>query len=304
MAFLSLLTVDNMSPTFATLSGLGLSCGYNKLKTYDLTESIDRPFKGVEIDVNFSLNFNIMALFIVLPLLISAVSKVLSKTILKHRLNLLTLIGQYSIFEYTFYGYLFNAYIINSAFIVELAYFSKASNAAAQSIGLVFGLAFMAVGIVYVILFLKEAKFFGEFKTKFLVDEFGQKFYLIIAAERLLTSILVVSMVSLSFQNVFLAIVPAALLAIVAKKQPYVGKQKCLRPILNMSISIAIQLVYLGSNLSNDPRGPLALYGPLAIVFLVFACIIYNLYYLVQDLKDALLKLQNFRQEYNEYTNE
>jgi hypothetical protein len=71
---------------------------------------------------------------------------------------------------------------------------------------------------------------------------------------------------------------------------------------LNLAISIAIQLIYLVNNLSADPKSIPALYGPIAIILLVFACIIYNIYYLVQDLKDALLKLQNFRREYNEHT--
>jgi hypothetical protein len=159
-----------------------------------------------------------MTLFVLLPLISAALCKLLARTILKNRRNLLTLIGQYSLFEFTFYGYLFNAYIINASFLVEVFFFGLARNTAAQSAGLIMGLLFVAVGVVYVILFRRESKFFGEFKTKFLIDSFGQNFYLIITAERLLTSILLISTVPLFYQNVFIALIPAALLAVIAKK--------------------------------------------------------------------------------------
>lgn len=94
-----------------------------------------------------------MALLVALPLLTAAISKLLANTILKHRFNLLTLIGQYCLFEFTFYGYLFNAYAINSAFIVALVYFSQAKDTTVHSVGLIFGLAFIVIGVVYAILF-------------------------------------------------------------------------------------------------------------------------------------------------------
>lgn len=101
-------------------------------------------------------------------------------------------------------------------------------------------------------------------------------------------------MISVPFQNVFLALIDAALLAVIVIKQPYIGKRKCLRPILNTSIRMAIQLLFLSNNFSSDPKSIFALFGPIIIVLLVFICILFNIYYLVQDFRDSLLKLQNF----------
>jgi len=92
LTYLSLITTDNMSPTFMNLNGLGLSCGYNKIRPYDFSEGVDRPFKGIQFDINFGVNYNIMVIMIVLPILICLISKLLSKTLLKNRQNLLTMI--------------------------------------------------------------------------------------------------------------------------------------------------------------------------------------------------------------------
>lgn len=45
LSFLSLLTLTDVSPSFASLSYLGLSFGYNKVGSYEMGQSIDRPFK-------------------------------------------------------------------------------------------------------------------------------------------------------------------------------------------------------------------------------------------------------------------
>lgn len=92
ITFFSLITLDKMSPTVSALSGLGLSCGYNKLQNYDISQKIEVPFKGIEWDASFLLNFNIMSLFVILPLLISLIAKILIKCNVKKYQNIITLI--------------------------------------------------------------------------------------------------------------------------------------------------------------------------------------------------------------------
>jgi len=46
LTYLSLLTLDNMSPSFNQLQNLKISCGYNKLQNYKIDKSIDRPFNA------------------------------------------------------------------------------------------------------------------------------------------------------------------------------------------------------------------------------------------------------------------
>jgi hypothetical protein len=66
-----------------------------------------------------------MALMVILPILIALLAKILSKTCLKNRQNLLQMIQGYSLFEYTLYGFLFNSYIVFTSFMVNLIFLSK-----------------------------------------------------------------------------------------------------------------------------------------------------------------------------------
>lgn len=92
IAYLSMISLDLMSPTFAALSVLGLSCGFHKFEDYNMSQSIGKPFKGVELDLFFLKNYNIMMLLIFIPLLLALVAKILEKTCLKSRKNLLKII--------------------------------------------------------------------------------------------------------------------------------------------------------------------------------------------------------------------
>lgn len=62
-----------------------------------MSQQINKPFKGLEIDLQYIKNFNIMFAMILLPLLVALISKILSKTCLKSRSNLLDAISSYSI---------------------------------------------------------------------------------------------------------------------------------------------------------------------------------------------------------------
>ena len=48
LTFISTLTLQNLSPTFNALESLAWSLGYNKLKSYNYSESIDKSFKSAQ----------------------------------------------------------------------------------------------------------------------------------------------------------------------------------------------------------------------------------------------------------------
>ncbi|MCB0369344.1 MAG: hypothetical protein KDD45_07790 [Bdellovibrionales bacterium] len=50
VSFLSLLTLEDLSPSFSSLEFLRYSMGYNSLKSYDLEQDVDRPFKSAEFN--------------------------------------------------------------------------------------------------------------------------------------------------------------------------------------------------------------------------------------------------------------
>lgn len=78
LSFLSLLTLAEVSPSFASLSSLGLSFGYNRLKSYDLSQDIDRPFKLDSIDQRWVYNYNFMGLLLLLSLLVALICRLIS----------------------------------------------------------------------------------------------------------------------------------------------------------------------------------------------------------------------------------
>jgi hypothetical protein len=78
LSFLSLLTLTEVSPSFASLSSLGLSFGYNRLKGYDLSQDIDRPFKLDSIDQHWVYNYNFMGIFLLFSLLVALICRLIS----------------------------------------------------------------------------------------------------------------------------------------------------------------------------------------------------------------------------------
>ncbi len=47
LSFLSLMTMSEMSPTFGNLFGLGMSCGFNKISSYNMSTPVDAAVRGV-----------------------------------------------------------------------------------------------------------------------------------------------------------------------------------------------------------------------------------------------------------------
>lgn len=48
---------------------------------------------------------------------------------------------------------------------------------------------------------------------------------------------------------------------------------------------ILVAAIYLGIGFMNDPEGMLSLYGPFIILALLFVCVVYSAYALVQDIR-------------------
>lgn len=79
LTFVSLISVENISPAFAELSGLAYSLGYNRIRGYETRQDIDRPFRGLQISQQYIYNYNIVGVILLIPLLAAVIFKILAK---------------------------------------------------------------------------------------------------------------------------------------------------------------------------------------------------------------------------------
>jgi CDP-diglyceride synthetase len=126
------------------------------------------------------------------------------------------------------------------------------------------------------------------------LDVFSQQFYLLIIVERLVTSIFLVALISVPVQNGILIVLFLSQMIIIIKKKPYKGKRKWLRPVLNMINCIMIQLIYQITNFQQNPKGVISIYGPMVILCLILICLVYSIYYLVLDVREAVESVKTF----------
>lgn len=64
-----------MSATLSSLGFLSYSFGYNSLRTYDMEQSIDQPYKSSSLNSQYVYNYNIMAILAVSPVIVAIISR-------------------------------------------------------------------------------------------------------------------------------------------------------------------------------------------------------------------------------------
>jgi len=79
IAFLSMLSLDDMNPIMDGLSGLQYSVGYNKLGSYNKHQNLGSEFIAIEFNPTFINNYNLTFIIIAVPLLCALVFKILEK---------------------------------------------------------------------------------------------------------------------------------------------------------------------------------------------------------------------------------
>jgi peptidoglycan/LPS O-acetylase OafA/YrhL len=103
--------------------------------------------------------------------------------------------------------------------------------------------------------------------------------------ERLVSPAALVILSSKSYGTAPIAAIYAALLVLLLVAKPYKGSFKNLRPIANSIIVILVAIIFLAIAFMDDPEGLLALYGPLVVLALLFVCVVYSAYALIQDFR-------------------
>lgn len=178
-------------------------------------------------------NYNLMGVFILLPLLFTLIFRLYARITKKERTERWIKLCKYTLGEFTLYGLLAFSYLSYLAFFITLAW-------GGEMMGVVAGGVVLLMGIIYMVVYAKAETYFEEFKSKFELDRFGQLFYLIPMLERLIVPALFVFMVGFPYLNGVIIVIYLSLFVVVAAKKPYAGERKCWRPIANYSIVIII----------------------------------------------------------------
>jgi hypothetical protein len=84
LTFLSLLTLENLSPTFASLRFLSYSCGYS-LSLLSFQSLLNRRFTSLQFSLPFLNNYNLVLLLVVAPLFISLILAIVNDLKYKSR---------------------------------------------------------------------------------------------------------------------------------------------------------------------------------------------------------------------------
>ena len=122
ISFLSLMTLPELNPCFAALSSLRLVNGYNYLNENHLEDQLTSDqIKGVYLFSRFASNFNFTIAIILIPLIVSLISFILSKTLFRNSLKVEKIFKR-SLGEYTLNGLLFSGYIIAVSFVLEMKF--------------------------------------------------------------------------------------------------------------------------------------------------------------------------------------
>ena len=79
VAFLAMLSLDDMTPLMDSLGGLSYSVGYNKISSYNNIQNLKSEFIALEFNEQFIKNYNLTFLLIGVPLILALVFKIISK---------------------------------------------------------------------------------------------------------------------------------------------------------------------------------------------------------------------------------
>jgi hypothetical protein len=192
--------------------------------------------------------------------------------------------AQLAIGEYTLYIFLCFSYLAFLALFIQMNFLSSSW---LDYAGIGGGVLFAVVGVIYMLVLTQASDaYFTEFRNRFSKDSYSKRFYLLIMVERIASPCLLVTFVAKTYGNVPVIVLYLFLTIYLLKVGPYLGKGKNCRPLANYVIVMLVSLIYVGTDFKKDPEGPLAKYGPLAVLGLLLLCVIYSAVAMVLQLRE------------------
>lgn len=278
ISFLSLTTLENLSPSFESLSMLAYSCGFAVKNIQPSTAKVGRRFNPLSLKAPFLENYNVTAVMIVLPLILSLIFWLVNR--LKHKGESKKL-KRYSAQckgELCFYGMMFSAYTIVVAEALDLL------SSQPEFMGVGVGAVLLLALVLFGVLLHKYPLMFGEFRNRFNSMRVIQShFYCFLIVERVVTAGIIAASPFQPTQAIIIGILALQLGTVVIAK-PYKGDGAWLRPFLNLLISILVELIYLLTPQLGSSMPQFSAYAPFAIVGLLMIAVAYSGYCFVKQI--------------------
>jgi hypothetical protein len=134
------------------------------LSENDYSTGVSRELKGTYFGLNMLESYNIAFAFVLLPIVVAAILKLLSVTACKSH-SLLERVWPLFLADMTFYGLVFTAYTVFSQLCFSFLYIG--SGVSTVYMGLVIAFCQSLLMVVYCYYLNKMPELFGDFKKKF-----------------------------------------------------------------------------------------------------------------------------------------
>ena len=281
VSFLSLTTLEDLSPSFESLSALGYSCGFAVKGVQPSQATVGRRFNPLSLKAPFLENYNVTAAVIAIPLILSLIFWLVNRLKFAGKNERLQRYSASCKGEICFYGMMFSAYTV----LVALALDALSSQPEFAGIGI--GAVLVIALLLFAVLLHKYPAMFGEFREKFNSERVIQShFYCFLIAERILTAAILAASPFEPTQAVVIGVLALQMGTVLIAK-PYKGDRAWLRPFLNLLISILIELIYLLTPQLGPSMKPYVVYAPFAIIGLLMVAASYSAYFFVKEITAA-----------------
>jgi hypothetical protein len=161
LSFLSLMSLNKLSPTFYSLSGLSLSCGY----ALNLFESKAISNRTLNFKLLFFSNSQTCLIFVILPLLISIILSIVARVKKYDELSTIRVLALRMRNEWMFYGLMFSSYVCVISLGFDAMNFQMLNGLEIIGLGVdalfIAGMCLLGVKLVY------QAESMGEFQSSF-----------------------------------------------------------------------------------------------------------------------------------------
>ena len=271
LAALLIVTVENTGPTFEALTNLKLSLGVTPLfeGQFAYEDSVTPTHFTPLFTKDDSISaINIFWALFLVPLFLGAIFKLLAVTVFSENWQFGRM-WKYSFGTFAYYGLLFLAYGITAAMTLSLRHFRSDLSC---GIGVIVGVLFLGCLIVWTAASAKYHNEFGSFKRKFFKFQLSQYHYAFIAAERVLTAVLVVSLSPGFWAAGTAAVVFSVEAVFLLVTKPYIlGQWK--RPFFNKVLSVVICTLFIGASVTSVDS-TLNQMIPLAVLLILLAVLV------------------------------
>ena len=159
ITYLSIITIENLTPMYSSFSYLSYSCGYN-VNLMKSSVNIGSRFKLLNLTEPFMNNYNVNIVLVVLPLILSLILYLVNKFRYNLENKTLTKYSDLMKGEYCFNGLMFSGYTITLSAMIEVMSMMKASSSMVYA-GIALAAVFIAFMLVFGVLIHKAPQIFG-----------------------------------------------------------------------------------------------------------------------------------------------